>query len=135
MTDAIRAIAEPAGFDREGRRLYLKDSKLLTDDELQAAVENDYEKAAEEAEFEREFGLVNPEPGRNRVRSYDPKTLDCLRSFKAVDEDADSVDGVTADSAKLHLRALEILGEQGKADDYSADEYVLAIEQAQGEAA
>ena len=36
------------------------------------------------------------------------------RSIKAVDEDADSVDGVTADSARLHLRALEVLNEQGK---------------------
>jgi hypothetical protein len=50
--------------------------------------------------------------------------------MKAIDEDADSVDGVTADSAKLHLRALEILKEEGKADDYTADEYVLALEQA-----
>jgi hypothetical protein len=58
-----------------------------------------------------------------------------LRAFKAVDDDADSVDGVTADSAKLHLRALEILKDQGKADDYSADEYVLAVEQAQQAAA
>jgi len=58
-----------------------------------------------------------------------------LRAFKAVDDEADSVDGVTADSAKLHLRALEILKDQGKADDYSADEYVLAVEQAQQAAA
>jgi hypothetical protein len=130
MTDAIRAIAKPAGVDKEGRRLYLKGDKLLTDDELLAAVENDVAKEAEDAAFEREFGLVNPKPGRNRVRSYDPKTLDCLRTFKAVDEDADSVDGVTADSAKLHLRALEILGEQGKADNYTADEYMLAVEKA-----
>jgi hypothetical protein len=62
---------------------------------------------------------------------------DCsvLRTFKAVDNDADSVDGFTADSAKLHLRALEILNEQGKGVDYTADEYMLAVEQAQGAAA
>jgi len=44
--------------------------------------------------------------------------------------DVDSIDGVTADSAKLHLRALEILKEQGKADDYTADEYLVAVEKA-----
>ena len=48
----------------------------------------------------------------------------------AIDQDADSVDGVSADSAKLHLRALEILREQGKADNYTADEYMLAVEKA-----
>jgi hypothetical protein len=40
------------------------------------------------------------------------------------------VDGVTADSAKLHLRALAILKEQGRADDYTVDEYMLAVERA-----
>jgi hypothetical protein len=70
-----------------------------------------------------EFGLVN-----HRVRSCDPARLDCLRTFKAIDDDADSVDGVTANSAKLHLRALEILEVQGKGDDYTADEYLLAVE-------
>jgi hypothetical protein len=84
---------------------------------------------AEDLELKRELGLVN-----RRVRSYDPKTLDVLRTFKAVAEDADSVDGVTADSAKLHLRALEILKGLGKDNDYSADEYMLAIEQVQGAA-
>jgi hypothetical protein len=43
--------------------------------------------------------------------------------------------GVSADSAKLHLRALEVLKEQGKGEDYTADEYILAVEQAQGAAA
>jgi hypothetical protein len=37
---------------------------------------------------------------------------------------------VTAHSAKLHLRALEILEVQGKGDDYTADEYLLAVEKA-----
>jgi len=62
--------------------------------------------------------------------------LDVLRAFKAVDDDADSVDGDTPDSAKVHLRALEVLKEQGKkGDDYTADEYILAVEQAQRAAA
>jgi hypothetical protein len=60
-----------------------------------------------------------------------PRRSTALRTFKTVDDDADSVDGNTAESAKLHLRALEILEEQGQEDDYSADEYVLAVEQAQ----
>jgi hypothetical protein len=119
-------IAVPAGVNESGQRLFVRGSRLLTDDELLAAVEKDYEKAAEEAELDQELGLVN-----RRVRSYDPKTLDCLRTFKAIADDADSVDGVTADSAKLHLRALEILKEQGKADDYTADEYMLALERAE----
>jgi hypothetical protein len=127
MTEAIRSIAKPAGVDKEGRRLYLKGDKLLTADELQAAVEDEYAKAVEDAKFEREFGLVNPELGRHRVRSYDPKRLDVLRAFKVVDDGADSVDGVTAESAKLHLRTLEILKEQGKGDDYTAEEYMLAV--------
>jgi hypothetical protein len=84
-----------------------------------------YASQAEDLELDQELRLVN-----QRVRSYDPKTLDVLRAFKAVDEDADSVDGVTADSAKLHLRAVEILEAQGKGDDYSADEYMLAVERA-----
>jgi hypothetical protein len=46
--------------------------------------------------------------------------------------DVDSIDGVTADSAKLHLRALEILKKEGTSDDYSADDYLLAVRQAQG---
>jgi hypothetical protein len=117
-------FAEPAGV-REGVRIFRKGGRLLTEDELLAAVEEDYAKAAEEVALDRELGLVN-----RRVRSYDPATLDCLRTFKAIDDDADSVDGVTADSAKLHLRALEVLKEQGKGDDYSADEYVLAVEMA-----
>jgi hypothetical protein len=103
---------------------------LLTEDELQAAVEKLHASQVNDLELDRELGLVN-----QRVRSYDPKTLDVLRTFKAVDDDADSVDGDTADSAKLRLRALEILKEQGKGDDYSADDYVLAVEQAQGAAA
>jgi hypothetical protein len=115
-------IAVPAGVNESGQRLFARGSRLLTEDELLAAVEEDYEKAAEEAELDQELGLVN-----RRVRSYDPKTLDCLRTFKAVDANADSVDGVTAESAKLHLRALEILGE---GDDYTADEYMLAVEKA-----
>ena len=84
MTDATRAIAEPAGVDKQGRRLYLKGDKLLTEDELQAAVENDYAKDAEDAAFDREFGLSDPGPGRSRVRSYDPKTLDVLRAFQKI---------------------------------------------------
>ena len=123
-------IAVPAGIDKSGRRLFRKGDSLLTEDELQADAEKLYACQVEDLELKQELGLVN-----RRIRSYEPKTLDCLRTFKAVADDADSVDGDTADSAKLHLRALEILGEQGKADDYSADEYVLAIEQAQGEAA
>jgi hypothetical protein len=121
MTD----IAVPAGVDKEGRRLFRKGDSLLTEDELKDAAEKLYASQAEDLELEHEVGLVN-----QRVRSYDPKTLDVLRGFKAVDEDADSVDGVTAQSAKLHLRALEILKEQGKGDDYTSDEYVLALEQA-----
>jgi hypothetical protein len=118
-------IAVPAGVDKEGRRLFRKGDSLLTEDELQADAEKLYASQAADLELDRELGLVN-----QRVRSYDPKTLDVLRTFKAIDDDADSVDGVTADSAKLHLRALEILGEQGKGDDYTPDEYVLAVEQA-----
>ena len=119
-------IAVPAGVDKEGRRLFRKGDSLLTEDELQADAEKLYASQVEDLELEQELGLVN-----RRIRSYDPKTLDCLRTFKAVGDDADSVDGVTADSAKLHRRALEILKEQGKGDDYTANEYVLAVEQAQ----
>jgi len=61
-------------------------------------------------------------PGNVQLQGID-------RSFETP-HDADSVDGVTADSAKLPLRALEILKEQGQGDDYSADEYILAIEKA-----
>jgi hypothetical protein len=75
-----------------------------------------------------------PSRGRPRVPERRGR-LAVLRAFKAVDDDADSVDGVTADSAKLHLRALEILKNEGKEDNYSADEYMLAVEQAQGAAA
>jgi hypothetical protein len=75
-------------------------------------------------------GLVN-----RRVRSHDPATLNVLRALKAVEDDADSVDGVTADSVKLHLRALELLKEPSKADDYTVDEYILAFEEARGKAA
>jgi hypothetical protein len=109
-------IAVPAGIDKSGRRLFRKGDSLLTEDELQADAEKLYASQVEDLELEQELGLVN-----RRTRSYDPKTLDVLRTFKAVDDDADSVDGVTADSAKLHLRALEILGQQGKADEYTAD--------------
>jgi hypothetical protein len=122
-------IAVPAGVDKEGRRLFRKGDSLLTEDELQAAAEKLHASQVNDLELDQELGLVN-----QRVRSYDPKTLDVLRTFKAVDDDADSVDGVTAESAKLHLRALEILTKQGKEDDYSADEYVLSVEQAQGAA-
>jgi hypothetical protein len=122
-------IAVPAGVDKEGRRLFRKGHRLLTEAELQADAEKLYASQVEDLELDRELGLVN-----QRARSYDPKTLDVLRTLNAVDDDADSVDGVTADSAKLHLRALEILKEQGKEDDYSADEYVLAVEQAQAAA-
>jgi hypothetical protein len=118
-------IAVPAGVDKEGGRLFRKGDNLLTEDELKDAAEKLYASQAEDLELDQELGLVN-----QRVRSYDPKTLDILRAFKAVDNDADSVDGVTADSAKLHLRALEILKEQGKADKYTADEYILAVEKA-----
>jgi hypothetical protein len=120
MTEKTNRIARRAGDKFE------KDGKLLTADELLATVEEDYAKAAEDAELDRELELLNC-----RVRSHDPATLDVLKTFKAVDENADSVDGVTADSAKLHLRALEVLKEQGKGDDYTADEYMLAIEQVQ----
>jgi hypothetical protein len=123
-------IAVPAGIDKSGRRLFRKGDSLLTEDELQADAEKLYASQIEDLELDQELGLVN-----RRVRSHDPATLDCLRTFKAVDDDADSVDGITAESAKLHLRALEILREQGKEDDYSADEYVLAVERAQGAAA
>jgi len=129
MTDTTD-IAVPAGVDRSGRRLFWKGDSLLTEDELQADAEKLYASQAADLELDRELGLVN-----QRVRSHDPKTIDVLRAFKAVDEDADSVDGVTADSAKLHLRALEILNEQDKRDDYTADEYILAVEQAQRAAA
>ena len=122
-------IAVPAGVDKEGRRFFRKGDSLLTEDELQADAEKLYASQAEDLELEHEVELAT-----QRIRSYDPKTLDVLRTFKAVDDDADSVDGVTADSAKLHLRALEVLKEQGKEDDYSADEYVLAVEQAQAAA-
>src|SRR5436190_20675946 len=114
MTDTTD-IAVPAGLDKSGLRLFRKGGTLLTEDELQADAEKLYARQVEDLELDRELGLVN-----QRVRSNDPATLACLRTFKAVDEDADSVDGVTADSAKLHLRALEILNELGKADDYSA---------------
>jgi hypothetical protein len=124
MTDTTD-IAVPAGVDKEGRRLFRKGDSLLTEDELQADAEKLYASQAKDLELNQELRLVN-----QRVRSHDPKTLDVLRTFKAVDEDADSVDGVTAESAKLHLRALEILKEQGKGDDYTADEYMLAVERA-----
>lgn len=69
-------IAVPAGVNESGQRLFARGSRLLTEDELLAAVEDDYEKAAEEAELGQELGLVN-----QRVRSYDPKTLtSCGRS-------------------------------------------------------
>jgi hypothetical protein len=123
-------IAVPAGVDNEGRRLFRKGDSLLTEDELQADAEKLYARQVEDIELDQELGLVN-----QRVRSHDPKTLDCLRTFKAVADDADSVDRDTADSAKLHLRALEILKNEGKEDNYSADEYMLAVEQAQGAAA
>ena len=109
--------------------MFRKGDSLLTEDELQADAEKLYASQAADLELDRELGLVN-----QRVRSYDPKTLDCLRNFRAVDEDADSVDRDTGDSAKLHLRALQVLKEQGKEDDYSADDYVLAVEQAQAAA-
>jgi hypothetical protein len=124
MTESID-IAVPAGVDREGRRLFRKGDSLLTEDELQADAEKLYARQLEALELDHELGLVN-----HRARSHDPATLACLRTFKAVDDDADSVDGVTADSAKLHLRALEILKELGKGDDYTADEYILAVEKA-----
>jgi hypothetical protein len=122
-------IAVPAGVDKEGRRLFRKGDSLLTEDELQADAEKLYASQVEDHELDQELGLVN-----RRVRSHDPATLDCLRTFKAVDDNAASVDGDTADSAKLHLRALEILKEQGKGEDYTADEYMLAVEQVQGAA-
>jgi hypothetical protein len=118
-------IAVPAGVNKSGQRLFRKGDSLLTEDELQAAVEKLYASQVEDLELDRELGLVN-----HRVRSHDPKTLEVLRAFKAVGQDADSVDGDSADSAKLHLRALEILKEQGKGDDYTADEYMLAVERA-----
>jgi hypothetical protein len=120
----IAELAVPADVDKEGRRLFRKGDRLLTEDELLADAEKLYARLAEDLELEEELGLAN------RVRSQDPKTLDVLRAFKAVDNDADSVDGVTADSAKLHLRALEILKEQGKGDDYTPDDYILAVERA-----
>ena len=40
------------------------------------------------------------------------------------------VDGVTAASARLHLRALEILKARGKGENYSKEEYLLACEEA-----
>jgi hypothetical protein len=132
MTHAIDGIAKPAGVDDEGRQLYLKDGKLLTDDELLAAVEKDYADEAEDVAFELEFAAHRLDDGS---RSDDPKTLDYLRSIKVVDDDADSVDGVTAESAKVHLQAMQILKNEGKEDNYSADEYMLAVEQAQGAAA
>jgi hypothetical protein len=118
-------IAVPAGINKSGQRLFRKGDSLLTEDELQADAEKLYASQAEDLELDQELGLVN-----RRVRSHDPATLDCLRTFKAVDDDADSVDGVTADSAKLHLRAVEILKDQGKGEDYTADEYILAVEKA-----
>jgi hypothetical protein len=131
MTDAIHAIAKPAGVDDEGRHLYLKDGKLLTDDELLAAVEKDYADEAEDVAFELAFAAHRLD---DDSRSDDPKTLDYLRSIKAVDDDADSVDGVTADSAKVHLQAMQILKDKGKEDDYTADDYIKAVEQAQAAA-
>lgn len=121
----IENIAVPARVNESGQRLFAKGSRLLTEDELLEAVEEEYAEAAEDIALDRELRL-----GNQRVRSYDPKTLGVLRTFKAVDNDADSVDGVTADSAKLHLRALEILKEKGRADDYAVDEYLLAVEKA-----
>jgi phage I-like protein len=41
-----------------------------------------------------------------------------------------STDPVDAESAKLHLLALEVLKEQGKGDDYTTDEYITAAEEA-----
>jgi hypothetical protein len=129
MTDTTD-IAIVAGVDKSGRRLFRLGREVLTEDELEAAAEKQYARQIEHLELDQELGLVN-----QRVRSHDPKTLDCLRTFKAVADDADSVDRDTADSAKLHLRALEILKNEGKEDNYSADEYMLAVEQAQGAAA
>jgi hypothetical protein len=103
--------------------LFRKGDSLLTEDELQADAEKLYASQAADLELEQELGLVN-----HRVRSYDPKTLDCLRIFKAIDDDADSVDGDTADSAKLHRRALEILKEQGRR--LLGRRFMLAVEKA-----
>ena len=71
-------IAVPAGVDKKGRRLFRKGDSLLTEDELQADAEMLYASQAEDLELEQELGLVN-----RRTRSYDPKTLDVLRTFKA----------------------------------------------------
>jgi hypothetical protein len=70
MQDESHNIAKPAGVDKEGRRLYLKGGKLLTDDELLAAVEDDYAKDAEKVKLDRELGLVD-----RRVRSHAPRVL------------------------------------------------------------
>jgi hypothetical protein len=37
---------------------------------------------------------------------------------------------LTAESAKLHLRAVEILTARGKGDSYTANEYIAAVEEA-----
>ena len=119
MTEKTNRIARRVGDKFE------KDDKLLTAAELLATVEEDYGKAAEDVALEHELGFVN-----RRVRSHDPATLDYLRSIKADPDDAETVDSETAASTKLHLRALEILKDQGKGDDYTADEYLVAVEKA-----
>jgi hypothetical protein len=123
--DSTSGIAEPAGVDDRGRRLFRLKGQLLNEDELQAHVEKLYASEAEDVELDRELGLVN-----RRTLSYDPKTLDFLRTLKAIDDEAEAVDGETAASVKLHLRAVEILEAQGKAGNYSADEYIAAVEEA-----
>jgi hypothetical protein len=64
-------IAVPAGVNKSGQRLFRKGDSLLTEDELQAAVEKLYASQVEDLELDRELGLVN-----HRVRSHDPKTLE-----------------------------------------------------------
>ena len=125
ISRTVRAIAKPAGTDNEGRRLFELRGRLITETELTEYAAELHRTEAEDAQLDAELQLAN-----HRAKSYDPETLDVLKAIKAVPVDAESVDGVTAESAKLHLRALEILKEQGNGDDYSADEYVLAVEKA-----
>jgi hypothetical protein len=123
--DQDRRYRSPRGRRQGKPAIVSEGDTLLTEDELEADVEKLHASQVEDLEFERELGLVN-----RRVRSYDPKTLDVLRTFKAVDDDADWSTGSRPTRPKLHLRALEIRKGQGKADDYTADEYILAIEKA-----
>jgi hypothetical protein len=55
----IENIAVSARVNESGQRLFAKGSRLLTEDELLEAVEEEYAEAAEDIALDRELRLVN----------------------------------------------------------------------------